>query len=185
VDEKRGLRKNTEMEKRGQVWIETVIYLLIAFVMIGLVLSFVRPKIEEMRDKAIIERSLEVMNSLDNLILTIGSPGNKRLVDLNIKKGSLTIDGENDTILFEMEGKYLYTEPGEEVAVGNVLAKTEEKGEYNVVTLKRDFSANYNLTYQGRDVGKTLNKAATPYKLYLTNNGVTNNLNINIDFSLQ
>lgn len=185
MDEKKRNAKKSEMEKRGQVWIETVIYLLIAFVMIGLVLSFVRPKIEEMRDKAIIERSIEMMNGLDNLILTIGSPGNKRLVDLNIRKGTFIIDGENDTILFNMDSKYLYTEPGEEITIGNILAKTEMKGEYNAITLKRDFIANYDLTYQGRDIGKTLNKASTPYKLYLTNNGATNSLKINIDFDLQ
>jgi type II secretory pathway pseudopilin PulG len=182
---KRGkIKKNIEMEKRGQVWIETVIYLLIAFVMIGLVLSFVRPKIEEMRDKAIIESSLEVMKSIDNLILTIGSPGNKRLMDLSIKKGSLIIDGENDKIVFEMESRYVYTEPGEPITIGNMIAETTEKGEYNVITITRDFSANYNLTYQGDDIEKKLNKASTPYKLYMTNNGaLTNNL-INIDFNL-
>lgn len=173
------------MEKKGQVWIETVIYLLIAFVMIGIVLSFVRPEIEKMRDRAVIDRSLEVITNLDNLILTIGSPGNKRLVDLNIRKGTFYIDGETDKIIFEIESRYLYTEPGEEVTQGNVIAKTTEKGEYNIITLTRDFSANYDLTYQEKDINKALTKATTPYRLYLTNNGATNSLKINIDFNLQ
>jgi type II secretory pathway pseudopilin PulG len=172
------------MKKKGQVWIETVIYLLIAFVMIGLVLSFIRPKIEEIRDKALIEQSLEVMKNIDNLILTIGSPGNKRLIDLTIKKGDVIIDGENDTITFEINSRYVYTEPGEQVPIGNMVALTIDRGEYNFVTITRDFSNNYNLTYQNQDTSKTLNKASTPYKLYLTNNGaLTNNL-INIDFNL-
>ena len=38
----------------GQVWVETVTYTLIAIVMIGLVLSFAKPKIEELQDKTII-----------------------------------------------------------------------------------------------------------------------------------
>jgi uncharacterized protein (UPF0333 family) len=181
---KRGETENIKMKKRGQVWIETVIYLLIAFVMIGLVLSFVRPKIEEMRDKAIIESSLEVMKNIDNLILTIGSPGNKRLIDLSIKKGALIIDGENNKMIFEMESRYIYTEPGESIAIGNMVAKTTDKGEYNIITITRDFGANYDLTYQGANIEKKLNKASTPYKLYMTNNGaITNNL-INIDFNL-
>ena len=32
------------MKKEGQVWVETVVYTLIAFVLIGLVLSFAKPK---------------------------------------------------------------------------------------------------------------------------------------------
>ena len=42
--------------KHGQVWVETVIYTLIAFALIGTVLTFVKPKIEEMQDSAIISQ---------------------------------------------------------------------------------------------------------------------------------
>jgi uncharacterized protein (UPF0333 family) len=35
--------------KRGQIWVETVVYTLIALVMIGLVLAFAKPKIEELQ----------------------------------------------------------------------------------------------------------------------------------------
>ena len=38
-------------KKRGQVWVETVIYTLIALALIGTVLAFVKPKVEEMQDK--------------------------------------------------------------------------------------------------------------------------------------
>ena len=40
-------------EVKAQVWIETVIYLLIAFIMIGMVLAFVKPKLEDIKDKSI------------------------------------------------------------------------------------------------------------------------------------
>jgi len=43
-------------KKKGQVWIETVTYTLIAFVLIGLILAFVKPKIDELQDKALIDR---------------------------------------------------------------------------------------------------------------------------------
>ena len=33
---------------RGQVWVETVVYTLIAFIMIGLVLGVAKPKIEKL-----------------------------------------------------------------------------------------------------------------------------------------
>ena len=56
---------------RGQIWIETVIYTLIAFFMIGIVLAFVRPKILEFQDKIIIDRSINLMDHLNNNILSI------------------------------------------------------------------------------------------------------------------
>lgn len=171
-------------QNRGQVWIETVIYLLIAFVMIGLVLSFVRPKIEELRDKALIEQSLEVMKDIDNLILTIGSAGNKRLIETGIRKGFLMIDGNNDKLLFEIESRYVYTEPGEEVQLGNIVAKTEEKGRYNTVTLKREYE-NYNLKYKNEDTNKTFSKASTPYRLFITNEGEDANEKTIINFDLE
>ena len=167
---------------RGQVWVETVIYLLIAFVMMGLVLSFIRPKIEELRDKAIIEQSLEIIKDIDNLIVTLGSPGNKRLVEIGIKKGSLTIDSEKDTIIFEMSSRYIYTEPGEIVQIGNINALTEIKGRENVITLKRNFSEEYNLTYKNEESFKTLGKSATPYRLFFTNEGeLSDKIIINFD----
>ena len=156
---------------KGQVWVETVIYLLIAFVMMGLVLSFIRPKIEELRDKAIIEQSLDIIKDIDNSIITMGSPGNRRLVEIGIKKGSLIIDSENDRIIFEMSGRYTYTEPGENISIGNINAITKINGKTNDITLTRDFSEEYNFTYKGEETLKTLNKASTPYRLFFTNEG--------------
>jgi hypothetical protein len=167
---------------KGQVWVETVIYLLIAFVMMGLVLSFIRPKIEELRDKAVIEQSLEILKNIDNLILTIGSPGNTRVLEVGITKGSLIIDSANDTIIFQMDSSYTYTEPGQPVQIGNINALTETTGRTNVITLKRDFRPDYNITYQNGEVLKTLTQASTPYRLLLENKGeLLNNKTINFD----
>lgn len=182
VKSKISLNNSFSKNYRGQVWVETVIYLLISFVMMGLVLSFIRPKIEELRDKAIIEQSLEVIKNIDNLILTIGSPGNKRLIEVTINKGELTIDSENDTIIFKMDSNYLYTEPGKIVQIGNIKAITETKGKSNTITLERNFSDEYNLTYKGEDSIKTLSKVPAPYRIFLTNEGeLSNKTIINFD----
>lgn len=180
-----GLKKSIFLENhRGQVWVETVIYLLIAFVMMGLVLSFIRPKIEELRDKTVLEQSLEILKEIDNSIVTIGSPGNRRLVEVGIRKGSLIIDSATDKIIFEMDSKYVYTEPGKTVQIGNIQALTEEKGSTNLVTLERDFSSEYDITYGGEQTLKTLSKAPNPYRLFFTNNGASGN-KIAIDFSTE
>jgi hypothetical protein len=169
---------------KGQVWVETVVYLLIAFAMIGLVLSFIKPKIEEMRDKTIIEQSLEILKEIDSSITTIGSPGNRRLIEIGVKKGSLIIDSEQDTIVFEIQSSYAYTEPGREVQIGNIQALTEAATKDNMITLTRDFSSGYDLTYNSQQASKTLTKASNPYRLFLTNKGASSN-KVLIDFSVE
>jgi hypothetical protein len=157
--------------KRGQVWIETVIYTLIALVMIGAVLSFVKPKIEELQDKAIIEQSIGMVKEIDSTILTMGGPGNQRIIELGIKKGILKIDGESDKIIFEIKSRHTYSEPGTDIPNGNLIIHTKKTGKLNIVTLTRDYSEDYNITYQGKDELKSITKASTPYKFFISNNG--------------
>jgi hypothetical protein len=178
-----GVKKNIFLnDYKGQVWVETVIYLLIAFVMMGLVLSFIRPKIEELKDKATIEQSVQILKDIDHLILTMGSPGNKRLIEVGIRKGSLLIDSQRDMIIFEMNSRYLYTEPGKVVQIGNIKALTETIGKENKITLTRDFSSEYNLTYKNGETFKTLSKASAPYRIFFTNEGESlNKIVINFD----
>ncbi len=169
-------------KKKGQVWVETVIYTLIAFVMIGLVLSFARPKIEELQEKAVIERSITMMKEIDSIILDIGVPGNKRTVDVGIRKGELKIDGINDELVFEMESVYVYSEIGLEVIDGNLIILTEKTGSANIVKITRSYGTSYDLQYQESNEEKTLSKSSTSYKLSIENKGI--NDKIIIDFEV-
>ncbi|MFQ5531597.1 MAG: hypothetical protein ACE5ES_03200 [Candidatus Nanoarchaeia archaeon] len=164
---------NFKKDKTGQVWIETIIYTLIAFIIIGTVLAFVKPKIQEMQDKAIIEQSIVMMEDLDSTIsgIDIGGAGNRRVIELAIKKGVLTIDGNSDKIIFEIEGKHTYSEPGKDIEIGDFIAHTEKKGDSNTVTLTRDYSEKYNISYNNEDELKALSKTSTIYKLSITNKG--------------
>jgi len=103
-------------KKRGQVWVETVTYTLIALIMIGLILSFAKPKIEEMRDQLIIEQSIKMVKEIDQTIFEVGdsATGNKRELKVMLKKGLININGENNTITFVMESRSVYSEPGQE-----------------------------------------------------------------------
>jgi len=76
------------MKKRGQVWIETVTYTLVAFILIGLILSFVKPKIEELQDQAIIEQSTLILKEIDSIISEVKEEGigNKRKIEISLKK---------------------------------------------------------------------------------------------------
>ncbi len=172
-------------KKRGQVWIETVIYTLIAFVMIGLVLSYAKPKIEELQDKIIIEQSIGIIKDISSVILSIsqGGAGNTRLIELEIKKGALKIDGVGDKIIFEIEGKYTYSQPGENISIGDMIARTEKRGKFNLVTLTQDYGKKYNITYQDEDKLKLISKSSTSYKLLISNKGKIGN-NTVIDFEV-
>jgi len=172
------------LNNSGQVWIETVIYTLIAFVMIGLVLSYAYPKIQEAQDQAIIEQSIEIVKQIDSTILTIGAAGNQRILEVGIKKGDLKIDGVNDKLIFEMESQSIYSEPGKSISDGNVVILTEEKSGYNLVTITADYSETYNLTFGGTDILKKISKASTSYKLTILNKGEDASDKIVLDFSL-
>ena len=169
------------MKKRGQIWVETLIYTLIAFVMIGLVLFFAGPKITEAQDKIVIEQSIEILEDMNSIILNIGIAGNKRLVEINIKKGELKIDGANNKIIFEIESAYQFSQPGEDIPQGSITIRTEEKGEFNLVILTRDYSGSHDLKYQNNDQLKTITRSSSPYKLFITNKGGSPTV---IDFEL-
>ena len=157
--------------RRGQIWVETVIYTLIAFSLMGLVLAFVIPKIEETRDRGIIGQSIGVLQDIDSLIRNLGGPGNQRILELGINKGSMTIDAINDRIFFEMESRDQYSQPGENVSVGKITVNTKGEGKINIVTLTLDYTGEYNINYQGQEEIKTISKAPVPYSISISDRG--------------
>lgn len=177
------MKKRVE-NKFAQIWIETVIYTLIAFVLIGAVLAFVKPKIDEMQDKAVIEQSIGLLKDLDSLVteITQAGSGNKRKIEISIQKGELKIDGINDQLLFEVESRYEYSQIGQEITNGNLIIVTEKFGDINIVKMRREYTAQ-NITFEGKDEIKTISKGTTTYSLFLDNNGKTNET-WNIDASL-
>ena len=155
------------MNKLAQIWVETVIYTLIGLVIIGTTLAFVKPKIQEVQDQAVIEQTIEIMRYIDSVVseITRGGEGNTRIVEIGIKKG----------IIFTLsESKSMYSEPGRTIKDGNINILTEKKGSkvYDV-TLTLDYTNKYNLQYDNSEVeAKTITKAPIPYKVKLENNGV-------------
>lgn len=166
------------VRKKGQVWIETVIYTMIAFTLIATVLAFVKPKIEEMQDETTITRSLTIMKDIDSTISNVlnGAQGNRRLIEIEIKKGTININGKEDKISFEILSRAKYSEPGIDVFDGNIKINTEEKTRENLITLEREYnSSRYNITYDGTDTNKQLTPGNLAYKVYISNIGIQNN----------
>ena len=173
------------MKKGGQVWIETVVYTLIAFVIIGAILGFAKPKIEQIQDKSIIEQSLGIMEDIDGIIEEVKAvSGNKREIELGIKKGSLNIDAPNDQIIFEIESKYDYSEPGISIKKGDIKIYNKQVGKINKINATLDYSDRYNITTNNLDKPEIAAKSSAPYKLFISNNGEENNLiKINFEFA--
>ncbi len=171
-------------KRRGQVWIETVIYTLIALVMIGLVLTFVQPKIVQLQDQSTLQQSISMLNEIDNLVLSLSqsTPGNTRKLEINLRAGSLIIDGVNEKIIFTLEkSHYQLSEPDTIVDYGNIEVYTHPFGDLNTINMTLDYSQ-YNLTYQKADIIKIITKASTPYNLFVSNN---NGQKINLDFDIK
>lgn len=167
------------VNKRGQIWVETVIYILIALVMIGTVLAFVNPKIEEIRDKLTLDKTVEMLEELDSKISEVGSSvGNQRVINLEIKKGELQIRGGNlNQIIYELkESKVEYSQAeGGFIDMGKVEVQTKENNDLYDVILKLDYTDIYNLESEI----DSLTKSSTAYKLSIKNIG-DNNIKIEL-----
>ena len=168
--------------RKGQIWIETVIYTLIIMVLIGVVLSYANPKIESFRDKISIERTMNFLMALDNTMNDIQNvPGNKRVIDFTLSDGEMRIDGIENRIIFEIQSRYQYSEEGETFTENGFSINTESQGKYKKVNISKTYQ--YNLTYAGSDQLKTISKASTPYKISISNNGFSGNVTI-MDISI-
>ena len=54
-----------EKNRRGQIWVETVIYTLIGLAIIGILLSLVTPAIEEKKQEILIKKRVEIRETMD------------------------------------------------------------------------------------------------------------------------
>ncbi len=171
--------------KKGQIWVETVVYTLIGLAIIGLLLSIVKPAIDEKKDQILIESSLEMLEQIENEIEDVKyrGVGNSRIVSLKIEKGNLEINPVDDFLKFSMDSRYEYSQPGQEVEMGKIKILTTEKTEKNyLIDLTLDYRGWADLTYNNQETGKSFQPAKTPYSLTITNLGKTEEF-VQIDFS--
>ena len=162
------------MEKIGQVWIETVIYILIGLTLIALVLAFVVPKINEQKDRIIVEQTIVSLGVLDNKVNEVIGSGkdNKRIVEFGMKAGELYFDGINDKINFILYGlSKPYSQPGIKIPVGRIVVVSTEGGKSSSVNLTLQYTG-INLTFDDHDIVKKFDPSATPYSFGIENKGI-------------
>ena len=171
------------LKKRGQIWVETVLYTLIGLAVIGILLGVSKPKIDQIKDKAIIEQTIESMNRIDSKIFEVQrAPGNVRVIEIKISKGRLIITPGTDTISWEIDSKYKYSQVGSVVDIGNLKVLTSGEGDDHKVTLTSSYSVD--LTYNGKDQLKEFTGAPSPYKVRIENMGSSGG-NLNIDLGVE
>lgn len=161
--------------RRSQVWIETVIYTLMALTIIGIVLGIVKPAIDEYRDAVSISQSKNVLNGVDGIINEIKyTPGNSRNLELKITRGKMIVDGEEDKIRIIIDNsKYAPSGPGLNVTEANVIILTNSTKNKKIylVTLTLDYKNKFDISYQGANKTRVFQYAPTPYKVSVKNNG--------------
>jgi hypothetical protein len=168
--------------KKGQVWVETVLYTLIGLSLIAVVLVFATPKISESKDRIAIEQSIDSMQVLGDKIdsvLSSGSGTRAIIPALSIKRGNLLISPSSKTIRLDLDNlNLLFSESGIEIPFGRVNVKSLEGQKYNSVSIILKF--NSNLTYAGITTNKTLPSSATPYRISLEKKIENNEVIVNI-----
>ncbi len=166
--------------KRGQVWIETVLYTLIGLALIGLVLAFVSPKISEAKDRLLVEQTISSLNEIDSKVSAVvdGGSGNTRRVILTMKRGELYFNTKQDEITFFLDGlKKSYSEPGVDAYIQRIKIHSEKGQKTSSINLTLSYKGIANITFNGKEANTAdkVNAAPTPYTLYVENNqGIIN-----------
>lgn len=173
---------------KAQIWIETVIYTLIILVIIGILLSVLKPAIQDKQDQVVLEKSLGMLQEIDNSIqnVRVYGPGNSIPLDLQIKQGQLIINGEEDYILFTMQSNNMYSELDQTIANGKINITTVSKGKVYEVRFKLNYKNLVNISWNKKDSEKTINFAPGTQRIFIMNYGRNiNNIGelINIDLN--
>jgi len=173
--------------KNAQIWVETVLYTLIALTIIGIALGLAKPKILEFKDRIAVERGINMLTELHSIITDAsGSVGNVRIFVMGLKKGSLTINASGDTITYVLENSNVeFSEPGLEIRYGDITVKTEKKAGLYDISLRLNYTnSGIDLLYKrNNSATKQFSAAPIPYKLRIESINETAET-IQIDISL-
>ncbi|MDP2925748.1 MAG: hypothetical protein Q8N99_05240 [Nanoarchaeota archaeon] len=172
--------------RKSQIWVETVVYTLIGLTIIAILLSASMPQIDKWKDRSIISQTIESLNILNSKILeTEDSPGNIRIANLRIAKGTLEINSSNDLIIYRLDNsRYEMTQTGQTIKEGDILLKTEKYGSRYKLFLILNYSKNVNITYKNSENIKILQAGTTPYKIIIENKGDSPLDKINLNFDI-
>lgn len=171
------------VNKNAQVWIETVIYTLIGLAIIGLLLSVSKPKIDAIRDKILIEQTIDSLNEINTKIYDVQiAAGNKRTMQLKVSKGKFYVNGTSNEIGWTLDSNYQYSEVNRLVTLGNLYALTEEAGPYNV---KLSMNYTVNVSHERSENYVQFDASPAPYTIVIENRGIPSGGSVvNVDLAV-
>jgi hypothetical protein len=111
------------MSRKGvSVYVSAVIYTAIVVVGIGIVLKAGIPAISAMKDVATLSQAKDMLSDLDAYIQEVASEGrgSSRIVPVEIRRGVLTVKGEEDIIDFCLDTKSKIVAPRSVTKEGNL-----------------------------------------------------------------
>ncbi len=168
------------MEKRGAIWVSTVLYILISLAIVGMVVAAVMPRINSAKDKATIEQSIMMLDSIDSTVQQVSQvQGTKLKNEFKMSRGLLTINAAKNETIWQLNNSiYKYSEPGVAINISNIQVTTSKGSSGWNIELKLKYSA-INLTFAGGEkTTKVLQPAEIPYKLWVENKGANIDLTI-------
>ena len=160
------------INKKGQIWVETVLYTLIGLTLIGIVLAIVTPKINESRDRIVVEQSIESLKIFDEKIKEVSenAVGNTRVISqFELGRGELYIDGDKDMIVLVIKDlRKPFSQPGSEINLGSIKIESQEEQKLNSVNLTLEY-ANINIQYDKEEVLRKFTSSKIPYSFIVKN----------------
>lgn len=166
------------VKKRGQIWVETVIYTLIGLAIIGIVLAVAKPKIDSKKDEIVIDQSIESLRNIDLKISDVitNGQGNRRLIELTIGNGKIFFNLDNSTVSWVLDSSFEYSEQDVPISLGDKFTVTTVKGHPWSVEIEKKYNPNeMGFRFNGESSGiKELDPAAVPYEIFVENSGKDN-----------
>lgn len=107
--------------KKGQIWVSAVLYILITTVVLVIVIQLGTPLLENLKDKTIFTKTKDNFLAIDKQIKDISSEGygSQRIIPLEIQKGK--VDITEDGIKWQMQTDADIIEPGSSIALGDLI----------------------------------------------------------------
>lgn len=107
-------------DKKGQIWVSAILYILIITVVMVVVLNAGVPILKNLQDKTVFTRQKNAFLSLNQQIKDISEEGvgSQRIVPIEIEKGSLQLKDGN--LKWDMMTDAKILESGHEIDLGNL-----------------------------------------------------------------
>ena len=109
-------------DKKAQIWISAVLYILIAAVAMFLILQMGIPLLNQMRDRSSYTRAKDVMTGIDKSVTEVATEGegSQRIIPVEVRQGEIVMDNKTQALKWTLDTESKVIEPRTSVQYGNV-----------------------------------------------------------------